>query len=185
MPLYTKIGDKGQTMLYGGGRISKADPRVHAYGSIDELSALLGVILAEEKRESLRAKLLSLQHMLYRLCADLATPLTFQGKAERLTEGDVEDIERAIDAAEKLVPPLMHFILPGGAKSAALLHQARTVCRRAERWVVELSEREQVNEASLKYMNRLGDYLFALARVSNAEAKIPEVTLFPSHTHDT
>ena len=196
MSLYTKIGDKGQTMLYGGGRISKADPRVHAYGSIDELSAILGVVLAGEQGGKLRSRLLPVQATLYRLGADLATPHQTRSvgagqaprdpvAAMRLTETDVREIERAIDEEEARVPPLTHFILPGGTKSAAELHQARTVCRRAERWVATLSEREQVNDASLRYMNRLGDYLFALARVCNSEAGIPEVTLFSSHTHGT
>ncbi len=199
MPLYTKIGDKGQTMLYGGGRISKADARVHAYGSIDELSALLGVILSELRGDSLRPRLLSMQATLYRLGADLATPHQTRSSpraesrgvdagqaprdpvaAMRLTEADVTEIERYIDAAEARVPPLTHFILPGGTRSGALLHQARTICRRAERWVVMLSEREEVNSAALRYLNRLGDELFALARVVNSEAGFPEVELSSS-----
>ena len=177
MPLYTKFGDKGKTLLYGGWTTSKADARVHAYGSIDELSALLGVILAEPGVDRIRSRLMSLQRALYTVGADLATPLSFGGKVPRIEEKEVEELEHLIDSAEAKVPPLTQFILPGGTRVGALLHQARTVCRRAERWVVALGEHEEINTACLRYLNRLGDFLFAAARVVNAEEKIPEITV--------
>jgi cob(I)alamin adenosyltransferase len=180
MPLYTKIGDKGETLLYGGGMTSKTNPRVHAYGSIDELSALLGVILAEGESGSWREELLSIQRSLYRAGADLATPLRDPVIHMRMTQADVEDMERRIDVLESLIKPLTHFILPGGTRIGALLHQARTVCRRAERWVVSLSESEEINGACLRYLNRLGDFFFALARKVNADADIPETELSSS-----
>jgi len=164
-------------MLYGGETTSKGDDRVHAYGSIDELSALLGVILAEPGVDRIRARLLSLQRVLYRVGADLATPLSFGGKVPRIEESEVMELERLIDSAEAKVSSLTQFILPGGTRIGALLHQARTVCRRAERWVVSLAEREEINEACLRYLNRLGDFLFIAARVVNAEEKIPEITV--------
>jgi len=178
MSLYTKSGDRGKTMLYGGKRVSKTDPRVHAYGSVDELSAIIGVILAESVPQELREQLLKIQRMLYRAGADLATPQPTQ-TTKRVTQEDVTEVEQWIDEAETRVPPLTHFILPGGTRTGALLHQARTVCRRAERWVFGLAEAERVSPECLKYLNRLGDYFFAVARKLNAQAGVEEVQAAP------
>lgn len=174
MPLYTKLGDSGETMLYDGKRVLKSDPRIHAYGTIDELSAFLGILLREEMADNLREILLSIQHTLYVAGADLATPLAYRGEAKRITQEQVEQMERWIDAAEARVPPVTCFILPGGTRIGALLHQARTMCRRAERWLVALSRADEVNYACLRYLNRLGDYFFAAARVVNAEGGVEE-----------
>jgi cob(I)alamin adenosyltransferase len=175
MPLYTRNGDTGDTQLYGGTQVSKTNPRIHAYGTVDELDAILGVIRAElNETDEFKARLITLQKTLYRLKADLATPGQHAGKAMRLTDDHVTTIEKWIDEAEESVEPLRHFVLPGGTKIAAELHLARTVCRRAERWVVELSRAEPINFCCLRYLNRLGDYLFALARVSNTEEGIEE-----------
>ena len=175
MPLYTKLGDSGETMLYGGERILKSDPRIHAYGSIDELSALLGVLLTENMPDAFRDKLMKIQHTLYIAGADLATPFAFQGDAKRVAQEHVEAMEQWIDEVEKRVPPVTCFILPGGTRVGALLHQARTICRRAERWIVALSRANDINYACLRYVNRLGDYFFAAARVANAEGKVKEI----------
>jgi len=175
MPLYTRLGDSGETQLYGGEKTSKTNPRIHAYGTVDELDALLGVIRAEEGCSlELREILLSIQRTLYKLKADLATPGQYVGRAVRIVDADVEVMEKLIDVAESKVTPLRHFVLPGGTPIAANLHFARTVCRRAERWVVELAHHERINFVCLRYLNRLGDYLFALARVENIEKGLPE-----------
>ena len=151
MPLYTKLGDTGDTMLYGGERISKDAPRIHAYGTVDELDALLGAILTEDSvTPDAREKLTEVQHALYVIKSDLAAPLKPDASEEssvtgpkRVTQEQVEELERWIDEAEGKVLELLHFILPGGSRVAALLHQARTVCRRAERWVVALSKQDK------------------------------------------
>jgi cob(I)alamin adenosyltransferase len=175
MTLYTRAGDRGQTMLYGGKRLSKAHVRLHAYGTVDELSSLLGVILAEEIPEELERQLRTIQHTLYVLGADLATPLEPPTALIRVRREAVAELEQWINGAEAMVPPLTHFILPGGSRVGALLHQARTVCRRAERWVVALQEQERVNVAVQHYLNRLSDFLFAAARVINAEEGREEI----------
>lgn len=183
MPLYTKLGDSGDTQLYGGEKISKAEPRIHAYGTIDELNAFLGVVLVESVPTSLREKLLAIQHALYIAGADLATPhqslRSGAGQAplptKRITQEQVEEMERWIDEAEAKVPRLNHFILPGGTRLGAQLHQARTITRRAERWLVALSKTDEINFAALRYLNRLGDFFFAAARVMNAEGGVEEI----------
>ncbi|MEK7136961.1 MAG: cob(I)yrinic acid a,c-diamide adenosyltransferase [Patescibacteria group bacterium] len=183
MPLYTKLGDSGQTMLYGGEKVSKAEPRIHAYGTVDELNAFLGRMLTEEAPSELRSQLLAIQHALYVAGADLATPhrsgATGAGQAplptKRITQEQVEELEHWIDAAEAKVPQLTSFILPGGTRLGAMLHEARTMCRRAERWLVALSKTEDINFACLRYLNRLGDFFFAAARVVNREGGVEEV----------
>lgn len=175
MALYTRFGDSGETMLVGGTKTSKMNPRIHAYGTVDELDAILGMIRASKKcSEPLKAELLGIQKQLYRLKADLATPHTGRQGGVRMGDADVEALEKNIDAAEAKVPALRHFIVPGGTRIAAELHLARTVCRRSERWVVQLAHCEQINFIALRFLNRLGDYLFALARVVNREAGLKE-----------
>ena len=174
MPLYTKFGDAGKTQLYGAGTVSKSHPRVHAYGTVDELSSFLGAILTEGVSAELRGTLTMIQHVLYCLGGDLATPLSAHTNVQRINEEQVRELEQWIDAAEARVPPVHHFILPGGSRVGALLHHSRTVCRRAERWVVTLTEKEHVNMVCLRYLNRLGDFLFAAARVVNTEGGRPE-----------
>lgn len=175
MPLYTKLGDSGDTQLYGGEKISKAEPRIHAYGTIDELNAFLGLVLTEKVPSSLRERFITVQHALYIAGADLATPMNYQGQAARITQEQVEEIERWIDEAEAKVPKLTFFILPGGTRLGALLHEARTICRRAERWLVALMKTEDINFAALRYLNRLGDFFFAAARVVNKEGGVEEI----------
>src|SRR3989344_371215 len=175
MSLYTRFGDTGETQLYGGEKTSKANPRIHAYGTVDELDALLGVIRSEEEcPPDLRVTLIAIQRTLYKLKADLATPGCHIGESMNIDDAKVETMEHWIDEAEAKVPPLHHFVLPGGTPVAAKLHLARTVCRRAERWVVELAHHERINFFCLRYLNRLGDYLFALSRVCTYEAGVEE-----------
>lgn len=167
MPLYTKKGDRGETALADGKIAAKSDPRLHACGTVDELDADIGVILAEDCSDELREQLMILQHHLYLVKVDLSS-----SKDDRIKEEHVEYLEQRIDDAEARVPQLKQFILSGGTRTAALLHQARTVCRRAERWSCV---HEDINPFCLQYLNRLSDLLFALARVVNLEGGVEEV----------
>ena len=181
MKIYTKTGDGGETGLFGGARIPKDSVRVATYGEVDELNAALGLARALDPPEFADPLLQSIQRDLFTVGAQLATPdpeklrkaLSRSGAA--LSESDVAALEEAIDDQESRLEPLRNFILPGGAPKAAALHLARTVCRRAERAVVALSRHEQVNPAILRYLNRLSDLLFVLARAANAHAGRPDV----------
>ncbi|HEX9611867.1 MAG TPA: cob(I)yrinic acid a,c-diamide adenosyltransferase [Gemmatimonadales bacterium] len=180
MKIYTKTGDSGQTGLFGGGRVSKNDPRVAAYGEVDELNAALGVALALEPRTFARDLLERVQRDLFTIGAELATPdpakLDKTLKSGPLKPEATLALEAEIDRYQGTLPPLKHFILPGGVPKAAALHAARTVCRRAERAVVALSETGAVlSPHILPHLNRLSDLLFVLARAANAAASVPEV----------
>jgi cob(I)alamin adenosyltransferase len=168
--IYTKSGDGGQTGLGDGSRVSKDHPRVTAYGEVDELNAVLGLLAAHcpdcPDAELLRA----IQNDLFDVGADLCVPPTDDENPEqclRVTVAQYERLEQAIDRLNEHLQPLRSFILPGGTPAAAWLHLARTVCRRAERAVVTLMAVEKVNAAALIYLNRLSDYLFVLGRVAN------------------
>lgn len=166
--IVTKTGDNGMTGLLGGSRVSKASPRLHAYGTVDELNAIIGLALTEEDLPAaLRDHLSALQHILFRLGADLAAAAPMPIK--RIDMEDVGLIDEWIASLECSLSPLQHFIVPGGCRAAALLHCARTVCRRAERWAVALAEEEQVNPQSRIFLNRLSDYLFLTARSANIQ----------------
>jgi cob(I)alamin adenosyltransferase len=176
MKLYTRGGDAGETGLIGGTRVSKNTPRVATYGEVDELNAVLGVAAAALAPGAHRDALIEVQRVLFTLGAELATP---PGKeAARgtppLDGRHATALEAAIDALTAQVPPLRHFVLPGGSPAGAALHHARTVCRRAERAVVGLAAAEPVNAQAVIYLNRLSDYLFALARAVNHEAGASE-----------
>jgi cob(I)alamin adenosyltransferase len=173
MKIYTRTGDKGETGLFGGGRVSKSHPRVEAYGTVDELSSAVGVALSETTAPALRARLALLQHDLFAIGATLATPTQGRGarpKVPELPRGRIEEMERWIDESEAELEPLREFILPGGARGAAQLHFVRTVCRRAERCVVALAETDSVDDDVIRYLNRLSDLLFVFARLENAHA---------------
>ncbi len=176
MRIYTKTGDGGQTSLLGGARVSKDDPRIAACGAVDELNAALGAVraFAEAKLEAL---LLPLQKDLFAIGAQLADP-THEVAARRtkaaVTSAGVRRLERLIDARQARLPALRSFVLPGGSPAAALLHQARGVCRRAERSVVTLARQADVDPRILAYLNRLSDLLFVLARFENRRAGIGE-----------
>lgn len=174
MKLYTRTGDSGETGLYGGQRVRKDHLRVTAYGCVDEANAALGVAATLGETERLQ----QLQAMLFVVGGDLATPLSQgENRVPRVTESDTERLEQEIDLLEAELKPLQNFILPGGTPLAAALHLARTVTRRAERAVVALwdAEQGQVNPEALRYLNRLSDLLFALARWANQSAGQPDI----------
>jgi cob(I)alamin adenosyltransferase len=178
--IYTRTGDAGETALFGGGRVSKDHPRVAAYGDVDELNSAIGVVRAAEPRPFHDALLESIQRDLFSIGGHLATPdpekVAKALEKASLSHERVEVFERAIDAADAVLPPLRAFVLPAGTPRAAALHMARTVCRRAERHVVHLAVKEEVPELFIVYLNRLSDLLFALARLANHEAGQADVT---------
>ncbi|MEM6553364.1 MAG: cob(I)yrinic acid a,c-diamide adenosyltransferase [Planctomycetota bacterium] len=180
MKLYTKRGDDGETDLFGGQRVAKDQLRVEAYGSVDELNAALGLAIAAcggNEQTRVRGVLQGLQHRLFDLGADLATPpdAAGAGKVRRIVMEDVEPLEKQIDDLDAGLPALRAFILPGGTELAARLHVARTVARRAERRVVSLMQAEEVGEPIAKYLNRISDLLFVLARAANQAAGVEDV----------
>jgi cob(I)alamin adenosyltransferase len=178
MSIVTKTGDKGMTGLFGGKRVSKADARLHAYGTVDELNAVLGMALAEEDLPvKLRHDVRSVQRLLFTVGADLATPLQSKAVIHRIAAPHTAEVDEWITELEATLPPLTRFILPSGSKVGTLLHHARTVCRRAERWVVTLAEQEAVNTEMQIYLNRLGDYLFLAARDANRHSGAKEEEL--------
>ena len=175
MKLYTRTGDTGETALFDNSRVSKADPRVDAYGEVDELNAWLGLARARGLDGDLDAELLHIQRDLFAVGAQLADPadrLASRVSKAFLKDTDVTRLEALIDRLELEVPPLTRFILAGGAESGASIHVARTVCRRAERRIVGLVP--QPDPLLIQYMNRLSDLLFVLARVVNHRAHQPE-----------
>lgn len=176
MKIYTRTGDDGQTGLFAGPRVMKSDPRIEAYGTVDELNALLGATRAETISTDLDAVLARIQHELFVLGAELATPQPEQLRMPLISPTHVAWLEETIDRFEARLQPLRQFILPGGTRAAAALHVARTACRRAERLVVSLQVGGvRVSESILKYLNRLSDLLFVLARSANASAGQPDV----------
>lgn len=175
--IYTKTGDDGTTGLFGGGRVSKAHLRVEAYGTVDELNSVLGVARAACDDADLDAILDGLQHELFVLGADLATPVRPEGDkpyVQRIPEASADALEGIIDRCEQDLEPLKNFILPGGTPVAAQLHLARTVARRAERLAVAFAQQEVLRPAILRYLNRLSDLLFVLGRWANHRAQHPE-----------
>lgn len=172
--IYTRTGDAGDTALFGGRRVPKNDPRVAAYGAVDELNAVLGVARAADPPEAVAPVIEKLQHYLFDVGSELATPpeaaAAAKAHASHVTAAWVEALEREIDRFEDALPSLRVFILPGGTPAAAALHHARTVARRAERDIITLAEREPVNPELLKFVNRLSDLLHVLARAANHAA---------------
>jgi len=175
MKIYTRTGDDGTTSLFAGGRVPKHHLRVEAYGTVDELNSLLGVVRAWKPNPQTDAWLGQVQRQLFNLGADLATPLN--AKSSQIVRADaamVTWLEETIDRMDADLPPLTSFILPGGSPAGAQLHVARTVCRRAERLVTALHEHEAISEQVLPYLNRLADFLFTIARWENMQAGVPE-----------
>lgn len=188
--IYTRTGDRGETGLFGGQRVLKDDLRVEAYGSVDELNAVLGVALAQCADQELSDLLLAIQRDLFQLGADLATPPeeeTRKGRVtiKRMEAVDVQRLEAVIDRWEDELEPLRVFILPGGHPVAAALHQARAVCRRAERRCVTLRRSEAEGgvpagtDHVLQYLNRLSDLLFVLTRAANKRYGVADVPWHP------
>jgi cob(I)alamin adenosyltransferase len=178
MKIYTKTGDAGDTGLFGGGRVPKSHPRVEAYGDVDELNAVLGVVRAAGDMPRIDDVIAPIQRDLFAIGALLATP-DIDKMRQHLEKAKVDDariaeLERAIDAGDDELEPLKAFIIPGGTPKAAALHVARTVCRRAERRVVELAANTDIPQLVVIYLNRLSDLLFTLARVANRRANVDE-----------
>ena len=171
MKIYTKTGDDGRTALFGGGRVSKDDVRVEAYGTVDELNAVLGWCATRVADPSIVERIEAIQHDLFSIGSVLATPKRGDGPTiPDVPEERVAQMEAWMDAVDEELPALKSFVLPGGTEGGASLHVARTVCRRAERAVVRLSEAEPVEEGVTVYLNRLSDLLFTFARVENHRA---------------
>jgi cob(I)alamin adenosyltransferase len=180
MKIYTKTGDSGDTGLFGGGRVPKNHPRVEAYGDVDELNAAVGMARAAGPMPRIDEVLVPIQRDLFAIGALLATPnrekMHEHLEKARVDEERIAELERAIDACDAELEPLRAFVLPGGSPKAATLHLARTICRRAERRVVELQSDTDIPPLTVIYLNRLSDLLFTLARLANARAGSGEVT---------
>jgi cob(I)alamin adenosyltransferase len=180
MKIYTKRGDEGETGLYGGDRVPKDHFRIRSYGTLDELNAALGVVLASmddstKSSSAISQRLVRIQGELFQLGAELATPRGKRVSTQVISAADITRLEGEIDEMEKNLPPLQTFILPGGTPGAAHLHLARTICRRAEREIVILHRAEPLPPHPLQYVNRLSDYLFVAARFLNHRAGQPDV----------
>jgi len=178
--IYTKTGDAGETGVFGGPRVAKDHPRIEAYGTVDELNAVLGLVRCEKLPVDVDDLLERIQNELFDVGAELATPRPDEKGIARTTAEHAAALERAIDHYQAGLSPLKQFILPGGSKAASCLHLARTVCRRAERRLVTLMRetagtQEPVSPDLLIYLNRLSDLLFVLARSVNADAKVADV----------
>ena len=187
MKLYTRTGDDGTTGLFSGARVSKDHPRIEAYGTVDELNAVLGLVgCACDRGHPFEARLhaivAALQSRLFDIGADLATPegAKQQSRIHRIDEQDVAEAEGWIDEVDRGNPPITTFVMPAGTELAARLHVARTVCRRAERTIISLAAIEPVGEPLLHYMNRLSDLFFAMARRANHERGHPDVPWSPA-----
>ena len=166
--IYTRGGDAGETSLGDGKRVPKDDARIEAFGTVDELNAVLGLVLARGVPSAFASPLERIQNELFDLGADLSVPLGDESRERlRVADEQVRALEELCDGANAGLEPLRSFVLPGGSEAAALLHLARTVCRRAERLVVALGRTEEVNPAVLAYLNHLSDLLFILARAAN------------------
>lgn len=173
--IYTRTGDKGETGLVGNVRISKDSLRVSAYGEVDELNSVLGLVRASSENEEMNTLLEGLQRDLFTVGTDLAS-LTEEGRdVPRITKDMIMELEKTIDMLQGKLPPLSGFILPGGGETGALLHFSRCVARRAERSIVALKGKESVNENLIPYINRLSDLLFVMARLANHQDGIREM----------
>ena len=172
--IYTRGGDRGETSLGDGSRVSKLDPRIAAYGAVDELNSWLGVALADDPPPQFRSLLERIQNELFDVGADLSVPYDSGDDRLRVAQSQIDALERECDEWNAALPELKSFVLPGGTAFAARLHVARTVCRRAERDALRAAEAVEIDPLALVYLNRLSDLLFILARAANAAAGVPE-----------
>jgi cob(I)alamin adenosyltransferase len=181
MKIYTRTGDDGTTGLIGGTRVKKYDIRLEAYGTVDELNSYLGVVRSLQNDELADRILEKIQHKLFVIGAHLASDdsITLVKEQMPLSEADLVLLEKEMDRMNELLPELRNFILPGGCQATSFCHVARTVCRRAERLIVELSEKMKVDPILIKYINRLSDYLFVLSRKISMDQKAAEILWFP------
>jgi cob(I)alamin adenosyltransferase len=183
--IYTKGGDKGQTSLVGGERVAKDATRIECYGTVDELNAFLGMasVSAAEAVPPLVPILRRVQHELFNLGSILATrPEDVHPKQPRVTEVEIQQLEKEIDGMNADLPPLRSFVLPGGSRISTELHACRTICRRAERIAVRLAREEQVPAEAIQYLNRLSDALFVFTRWANHYLNVPEVLWEPNQS---
>jgi cob(I)alamin adenosyltransferase len=187
MKVYTKTGDTGTTALFGGTRVSKHHIRIESYGTVDELNSHIGLVRDQEINSLYKEVLIEIQDRLFTVGAILATPPekeTLKNGEKRLQNlgiiaSDIEFLEQEIDKMEESLPPMTHFVLPGGHTTVSYCHIARCVCRRAERLAVHLNDIEPTDELVIKYLNRLSDYLFVLARKLSFDLKADEVQWIP------
>ena len=180
MKIYTKTGDKGETSLLGGTRVSKAHERIESYGTIDELNSFIGLLRDQEVNSKRKDLLKEIQDILFTIGSSLAAdPEKSNIKKPDIREGDIKVLEEEIDRMEQRLPELRAFILPGGHTAVSFCHLARTVCRRAERKVIALREHSKVEDLIVIYLNRLSDYLFVLGRIMAKELNAEEITWKP------
>lgn len=187
MKVYTKTGDKGTTALFGGTRVPKDHIRIESYGTVDELNSHIGLIRDQQMNQDYKNILIEIQDRLFTVGAILATPpekeVLKNGELRLqklgIIESDIELLENQIDKMEEALPPMTHFVLPGGHTTVSYCHIARCVCRRAERLSVHLSHNEHVPDIAIKYLNRLSDYLFVLARKLSHDLNADEVKWIP------
>jgi cob(I)alamin adenosyltransferase len=187
MKVYTKTGDGGTTALFGGTRVPKDHARIESYGTVDELNSYIGLIRDQQIHSHYKDILIEIQDRLFTVGAILATPPEKEVKKNGelrlknlgIVETDIELLEQEIDTMEESLPPMTHFVLPGGHQTVSYCHIARCVCRRAERLAVHLSHNEPVAEIAIKYLNRLSDYLFVLARKLSLDLNAEEVKWIP------
>jgi cob(I)alamin adenosyltransferase len=182
MKIYTKTGDKGETGLFGGERISKHSTRLDAYGTVDELNSFIGLAILEVKSEEIKNILIDTQNKLFVVGSDLATPQTQKNeklKVKRTPQNFIDVVEKLIDKYEPQLDELKNFILPGGSKGAALMHICRTIARRAEREIVALKNTEEIGNNIVIFLNRLSDLFFVLSRFENKYSNIPDTKWIP------
>ncbi len=180
MKIYTKTGDKGQTSLVGGTRISKTELRIEAYGTVDELNSYVGLVRDQAVNNDRKDILKEIQDRLFTIGSILASePEQTKKRIPDLHESDIELLEKEMDRMDESLEPMRFFILPGGHQSVSFGHLARTVCRRAERVVIRLSQETEVNDLVIRYLNRLSDYLFVLCRMMIKDLNIEEISWKP------
>ena len=178
MKIYTKTGDDGNTGLQGDFRIAKSHPRILAYGTVDEANAMIGVVLSNVLDDDLREVLNTIQNELFLLGSDLSNQ-NLNDLKNRISLDMVEKLEKIIDKFELELPPITNFILPGGNVAAAQIHQVRTIVRRAETLVVQLSDKDEINSNCIKYLNRLSDLMFVMGRLINKRNGIEDIIWKP------
>ena len=178
MKIYTRTGDDGTTGLQGGSRISKSNYRIKAYGAVDEINAKIGIIISNKIDEDINDLLLKIQNDLFVVGSDLSNP-DLSDKKNRVNPEMIENIEKSIDQFEKDLPPITNFILPGGHPVASLMHEARTITRRAETEMISLDEQEKVNTECKIYLNRLSDLFFVIARIINKRMGVNDIIWKP------
>lgn len=180
MKIYTKTGDKGKTSLLGGTRVSKSNERIDAYGTVDELNSFLGLVSDLDSDQDRAIFIRNIQSRLFTVGSSLAAE-TSRAKDFKpdLEESDILELENAIDVMNESLPEMKNFIIPGGHQLVSTTHIARTVCRRAERLIIKLSESEDVEDIIVRYLNRLSDYLFVLARKQGFDLQIDEIPWKP------